>query len=208
MDARAFDRWTATVVRHQTRRGIVRAIASSVLLAGLGPPFGLDNTEAKRNRKKKKRKKKLAPTLPPQPSSCTPNCIGKNCGDDGCGGSCGACGNCEQCQNGACVSCSAMGTSCQGGVCIPCGGSDEACCFGTMCEGGLKCTVEQKCGQCGGSFEVCCFGHTCQSGHCTDRGFCADCGGPFAECCWPGSCIPGFHCCPNVVNVCMDGPCS
>ena len=30
-------------------------------------------------------------------------CNGKDCGDDGCGGSCGICGNGEACQNGQCV---------------------------------------------------------------------------------------------------------
>ena len=37
-------------------------------------------------------------------STCTPSCIGKTCGDDGCGGSCGICVAGTNCQNGACVS--------------------------------------------------------------------------------------------------------
>jgi hypothetical protein len=32
-----------------------------------------------------------------------PNCTGKNCGDDGCGGSCGSCSGGETCQNGVCT---------------------------------------------------------------------------------------------------------
>jgi MYXO-CTERM domain-containing protein len=34
--------------------------------------------------------------------SCTADCAGKNCGDDGCGGSCGTCSGTEQCVNGNC----------------------------------------------------------------------------------------------------------
>ena len=35
--------------------------------------------------------------------SCTAQCAGKQCGDDGCGGSCGNCGGNETCQANACV---------------------------------------------------------------------------------------------------------
>ena len=35
--------------------------------------------------------------------SCTPSCSGKQCGDDGCGGSCGMCGDFELCEANACV---------------------------------------------------------------------------------------------------------
>ena len=36
---------------------------------------------------------------------CTPNCAGKDCGYDGCGGSCGECGEGEICQSGQCSAC-------------------------------------------------------------------------------------------------------
>lgn len=37
-------------------------------------------------------------------SSCTPDCAGKNCGDDGCGGSCGTCfGDTPICSAGMCI---------------------------------------------------------------------------------------------------------
>ena len=36
--------------------------------------------------------------------ACTPQCNGKQCGDDGCGGSCGNCGANQACQNNQCVS--------------------------------------------------------------------------------------------------------
>lgn len=34
---------------------------------------------------------------------CTPSCIGKTCGDDGCGGSCGSCSTGYTCTNNQCV---------------------------------------------------------------------------------------------------------
>ncbi len=34
---------------------------------------------------------------------CVPLCTGKECGDDGCGGSCGSCGFGQECENGYCV---------------------------------------------------------------------------------------------------------
>jgi hypothetical protein len=35
--------------------------------------------------------------------TCTPNCNGKSCGSDGCGGTCGVCGAGAACSSGACV---------------------------------------------------------------------------------------------------------
>jgi hypothetical protein len=35
---------------------------------------------------------------------CNPECSGKTCGDNGCGGSCGTCASGQTCTNGACVS--------------------------------------------------------------------------------------------------------
>ena len=36
-------------------------------------------------------------------TNCNPNCSGKECGDDGCGGSCGECINGQTCDNGNCL---------------------------------------------------------------------------------------------------------
>jgi hypothetical protein len=38
-------------------------------------------------------------------TNCTPDCAGKECGDDGCGGSCGMCAEGESCQDGQCATC-------------------------------------------------------------------------------------------------------
>lgn len=45
MDARTFDRWTATVVRHPTRRGALRLLAGG-LLSGLVAQHGVAPTRA------------------------------------------------------------------------------------------------------------------------------------------------------------------
>ena len=53
--------------------------------------------------------------------ACIPDCTDKECGDDGCGGSCGECAKGEQCVVGHCVK------GC-GGLVLP--GSDEgSCCY-------------------------------------------------------------------------------
>ncbi len=58
---------------------------------------------------------------------CTPNCAGKACGDDGCGGSCGKCGSNQTCAAGAC-----LGTVPECGDC-PSGHGD--------CAPGLRCVT-------------------------------------------------------------------
>ena len=52
---------------------------------------------------------------------CTPSCNGKQCGSDGCGGSCGQCGPGQACQQGTCT-----------------GGGDATCAQIVMCEWGCK----------------------------------------------------------------------
>jgi len=51
-------------------------------------------------------------------TGCTPACEGKECGDDGCGGSCGACEDDETCDLGICVE-SPPGPICGDDVCEP-----------------------------------------------------------------------------------------
>ena len=64
-------------------------------------------------------------------SSCQPSCWGKQCGADGCGGSCGSCPSGTNCQNGQCKT--------AGGACVPdCvgleAGESDGC--GGLCAGG------------------------------------------------------------------------
>jgi hypothetical protein len=74
---------------------------------------------------------------------CTPQCAGKTCGDDGCGGTCGTCQNGQSCENGSCVGGG-------GGPCTPtcnnrncgddgCGGVCGTCPDGQSCSGGGVC---------------------------------------------------------------------
>ena len=54
--------------------------------------------------------------LPPTEdvAECAPNCEEKQCGDDGCDGSCGTCSDGTECLDGACVGCQ---PTCTGAVC-------------------------------------------------------------------------------------------
>lgn len=48
--------------------------------------------------------------------TCTPNCAGKTCGDNGCGGLCGECADDEECQSGQCVLLNAPAPTCTPGL--------------------------------------------------------------------------------------------
>ncbi len=58
-------------------------------------------------------------------SSCIPNCTGKVCGDDGCGGSCGVCAGLKKCISGKCL-CVPSEQACT---------SDSDCCSKLTCQG-------------------------------------------------------------------------
>ena len=95
--------------------------------------------------------------------ACQPDCVGKTCGDDGCGGSCGVCEDIYLCQ----------APVCQNGVCIyankanemPCG--DGMWCMNGECVCQPDC-VGKTCGDdgCGGSCGVCDPIYTCVDGSC------------------------------------------
>ena len=105
---------------------------------------------------------------------CTADCTGRDCGDDGCGGSCGACGAHQACALGACVDL----PWCGDGACLPeagedCGTceADCACGCGQACQAGV-CAFTAcdgvACGDdgCGGSCGSCGLGTTCDAGQC------------------------------------------
>ena len=126
------------------------------------------------------------------PGCCTPACLGKECGPDGCGGSCGECLE-GYCDDGLCVT-----------VCVPvcplgvacgpdgCGGScgscdpGEACGSGGVCEpcvpicgGSAECGADGCAGTCGfcdggdtcSATGQCVSGCDCQGVSCTGDGF-------------------------------------
>ena len=76
---------------------------------------GQEGQEAEAEEEQAEGKRETSPTAPP-PESCTPNCVGKVCGDDGCGGSCGACNSAQTCAQGQCVT--GLGTCQTGQGCL------------------------------------------------------------------------------------------
>lgn len=138
-------------------------------------------------------------------SRCVPNCDGRACGDDGCGGSCGSCGSNEVCDNGSC----ACVPTCEGGSCGDdgCGGECGLCDANEVCQDGSCLCVPEcsgvvcgddgcggSCGECAGN-EVCDFG-TCVCVPACDGRSCGDdgCGGSCGMCgsgeeCREGSCV-------------------
>lgn len=109
--------------------------------------------------------------------ACVPECTGKACGDDGCGGSCGNCGGAETCEDNQCVgSCvpECTGKSCGddgcGGSCGSCPGA-ETCDVSGQCVACTPSCGAKVCGDdgCGGSCGSCASGQSCDSaGMCSD----------------------------------------
>ena len=145
------------------------------------------------------------------PAECVPDCLNKNCGDDGCGGSCGSCGQDEICNNiGSCEEvCTAQ---CNGKVCGDdgCGGTCGSCDQGQSCNDLGQCQdecapacIDKECGDdgCGGNCGKCGQEATCNADGQCELICVAECGGK--ECgddgcggsC--GSCPPGQGCSPE-----------
>jgi hypothetical protein len=80
-----------------------------------------------------------------------PQCEGKQCGDDGCGGDCGPCDAGEQCDVDVCVA-------------DPCAGASN----GTLCDDGNGCTRDDRCvgGRCSGLAILCDDGDACTRDRC------------------------------------------
>ncbi len=76
-------------------------------------------------------------TYPRDCAACAPACGGRECGDDGCGGSCGTCSGGGTCSNGVCGGGSCT-PDCAGRECGDdgCGGSCGSCLAGEACSGG------------------------------------------------------------------------
>ncbi len=133
---------------------------------------------------------------------CVPDCTGRACGDDGCGGSCGTCGGDTVCEpaSGTCASClpdctdRACGDDGCGGSCGDCVGA-LAYCAGGACQCSAQC-AGRICGDdgCGGTCGTCEAGFTCHEGGC-------EC----APQCDGKSCGPDG--CGNLCGVC-DGGCA
>ncbi|GMV40768.1 MAG: hypothetical protein AMXMBFR64_24840 [Myxococcales bacterium] len=145
---------------------------------------------------------------------CVTQCLGKVCGDDGCGGQCGTCPGKLQCAEGACVvggvcgdakcesevgeTCANCASDCGCGVGVCVG---AACCFPSC--GGAECGGDGCGGVCGTcapllscSGGVClALGETCGDGAC-DPEAAETCKTCVADCsCGGGLCMPDQTCC-------------
>ena len=144
---------------------------------------------------------------------CIPDCDGKDCGDDGCGGSCGACEEHFQCEEGTCVYQPWCGDSncdtehdedCE--TCPnDCGCQGNDVCFLNTC-----CTPdcdEKDCGDdgCGDLCGICVEHYQCEDGACVYQLWCGDgtCHVSLNENC--ETCVPDCGC--NAGEVCHQGEC-
>jgi hypothetical protein len=163
---------------------------------------------------------------------CVPQCSGKGCGPDGCGGSCGTCDSTQLCSSaGQCV----CKPQCTGKVCGPdgCGGTCGACGTQSACNSSGQCVCVPNCSGrvcgtdgCGGSCGTCAVGKLCSAGACVNctpqcsgkacgpdgcGGSCGGCGtgqscGTSGQCCGAigGSCTFGSSCCSGICDVNTD----
>ena len=156
--------------------------------------------------------------------ACTPQCSGKECGDDGCGSLCGICDvpGKPSCVGGTCQACA---PDCAGKACGPdgCGGQCGSC------GPGLKCAfdqcifppAEESClGHCGGYAPSGCACNAACAGDgscCVDVGLCGclpkcgglacgddGCGGSCGECAAGSTCVAGAC----LLGVCTDATCN
>lgn len=123
--------------------------------------------------------------------ACVPQCTGRECGDDGCGGQCGACADGVACELGLCAV--ACAPRCDGRDCGPdgCGGACGACGNGDRCA---------EDGQCGPPPP------TCGNGVCGPDEDCATCPQDCGACCGNGACANGESCASCAADCgCADG---
>jgi MYXO-CTERM domain-containing protein len=129
-------------------------------------------------------------------SGCIPDCVGKECGVDGCGGECGQCPAGTECSNGICKA-KALGklgdfcveaADCTSGICLDTETGDVC---SMACMGAVECPEGYNCEQIlvdGGMLLVCaptggCVG-TCAGKECGEDGCGNSC----------GTCVEGLEC--------------
>ena len=127
---------------------------------------------------------------------CTPDCDGKECGTDGCGGYCGMClGAQDDCVDGVCF----CVPGCDGKECGDdgCGGNCGGCGEGESCDANV-CVCAAPCGEkCCEVGEVC-IGVVCCEPNCSNK-VCGEdgCGGTCGECGDSQVCNLGACCTPD-----------
>ncbi len=132
---------------------------------------------------------------------CTPDCDGKECGDDGCGGSCGSCGSGETCENGICVDsivtvdCASECSTYDNWQCTPEGCDMLGWPYTGGCSGGTCYYGLTNSGLCEDGTTCCCWNEDpcdCGTDTCDDTG----CHPPEAVC-GDGTIDAGEECDPN-----------
>jgi len=149
----------------------------------------------------------------PSGCNCTPQCAGKQCGSDGCGGTCGTCPSGQSCSASSQCNCTPQ---CAGKQCGPdgCGGVCGQCASGQTCTTSGACACTPSCGArvcgddgCGGSCGSCASGQFCSPAGACEAGVnpCAGkaCGpdGMGGSC---GACPAGQDC--NAAGACELAP--
>jgi hypothetical protein len=126
---------------------------------------------------------------------CTPDCQDRQCGADGCGGTCGTCANQQACTEAGYCACT---PACDGKECggNGCGGS-----CGT-CPGGYECDAQGACQQ---------ILPSCGDGECNGDEDCASCADDCGPCdsCGDNKCQDGETCasCAEDCSACADSDC-
>ncbi len=128
----------------------------------------------------------------PDVAACIPDCAGKECGDDGCGGSCGSCAAYHACKGGACW----FDGGCQPGALPGCG--DCTCQTCTCAADPYCCTAHwdwlcvNRCNtQCGGCGQIV----TCGDGTCHPGETCKTCPYDCGSCPLPCGNVTAVGCC-------------
>lgn len=180
MDADRFDSLVRNLTRPGTRRAALGVLAGSALAAAA-------ESAAAKHKKKCKKPRQLCSgtctnvqkdphncgqcghacaadeTCQAGVCTCVPNCTGKHCGDDGCGGTCGTC------PGTTCTGTTLTTQTCDAGVCTPhasdCGAGQV--CFHNACctkRTAPTCHTNTISDGCGGSFPPNCAHFCCDTG--------------------------------------------
>ncbi|MGH2616461.1 MAG: hypothetical protein ACRDJC_14555 [Thermomicrobiales bacterium] len=201
MDESRFDLWTRRRFSHVASGSVAAGLLANLL------GWSAEQVAGKKRRKKKKK---------PKPSSCTPSCFNKVCGqDNGCGSRCTVQAGCDAdvaCVDGECVAnacnpaCTGKNRICVGGACICRAGTKE-------CPNGLG-HCHECCQDFGGAKDDECVGHP-DGEYCDDfdNDQVMECGClPGQQNCGDGKCVAcctNQHCAQNDEDprICVGGGC-